>query len=188
MLHLRNTRVFPSSSTIKLYSFPLNKGKLMNRIRSFHQRVSGYGNLVQDVRGSKRFLSPKRTISTSPLTQFAVKQQTTLNSSDKYLHFNENDGYYKSSPFPNVQQLNIPLHEYVWRDLDKWQNYVATVGQWSHTLSFLHTGKKTTRSSFIKVYGRKERKKPLFIEKKERKKENNLWFDLLKKKKEKNLS
>lgn len=179
MLHLRNTRVFPSSSTIKLYSFPLNKGKLMNRIRSFHQRVSGYGNLVQDVRASKRFLSPKRTISTSPLTQFAVKQQTTLNSSDKYLHFNENDGYYKSSPFPNVQQLNIPLHEYVWRDLDKWQNYVATVGQWSHTLSSLFI-----RSSLLKFMEEKKEKNPYLLNRKREKKKTT--FDLIYWKKERN--
>lgn len=157
MLHSWSARSFAIScgnlaTSVKLYPWSSVNGKYINILqknnctsfgissqRYLYQCLSKSLNSLRDKKNLNKLLDTKRvsssniittgraTIATSA-TRFTLEQRSSPNSSDKYLHFNERDGYYKSSPFPVVQELNIPLHEYVWGDLDKWQNYVATVG------------------------------------------------------------
>lgn len=59
-------------------------------------------------------------------TASAERAQSTSDR-DKFLHYNAEDGYYKTSPFDPIKVPNIPLHEYVWRDFKKWENSTAAV-------------------------------------------------------------
>lgn len=142
------------ATSIKLYPWSTVNGKCINikynnngivfgipsQRYLTYQSLSKRLNVLRDTKSLNKLLYSEKnvfsniitknraTITTSAKT-FTAEQRSSPNSSDKYLHFNEIDGYYKSSPFQQVQELNIPLHQYVWRNLDKWQNYTATVGQ-----------------------------------------------------------
>ncbi|EDW62422.2 uncharacterized protein pdgy [Drosophila virilis] len=57
----------------------------------------------------------------------SVERAQSINERDKFLHYNAEDGYYKTSPYDPIKVPNVPLHEYVWRDFKKWENSTAAV-------------------------------------------------------------
>lgn len=57
----------------------------------------------------------------------SVERAESINDRDKFLHYNTEEGYYKTSPYDPITVPNVPLHEYVWRDFKKWENSVAAV-------------------------------------------------------------
>ncbi|KAM8720830.1 hypothetical protein ACLKA7_006816 [Drosophila subpalustris] len=57
----------------------------------------------------------------------SVERAQAISDRDKFLHYNTEDGYYKTSPFDPIKVPNVPLHEYVWRDFKKWENSTAAV-------------------------------------------------------------
>ncbi|EDW00257.1 GH11952 [Drosophila grimshawi] len=56
-----------------------------------------------------------------------AERAQSINDRDKFLHYNADDGFYKTSPYDSIQVPNLPLHEYVWRDFKKWENNTAAV-------------------------------------------------------------
>lgn len=61
------------------------------------------------------------------VTRRATVETNLNNQGDKYLHYSNEEGYIKTSPFENTLIPNIPLDKYVWRDFKLWENNVATV-------------------------------------------------------------
>jgi len=59
----------------------------------------------------------------------SIERAQSISDRDKFLHYNAEDGYYKTSPFDPIKIPNIPLHEYVWRDFKKWENSTAAVSR-----------------------------------------------------------
>ncbi|EDW06797.2 LOW QUALITY PROTEIN: uncharacterized protein Dmoj_GI15371 [Drosophila mojavensis] len=57
----------------------------------------------------------------------SVERAQSISERDKSLHYNAEDGYYKTSPYDPIKIKNVPLHEYVWRDFKKWENSTAAV-------------------------------------------------------------
>ncbi|EDW75348.2 uncharacterized protein Dwil_GK19734 [Drosophila willistoni] len=57
----------------------------------------------------------------------SVERAQSISDTDKFLHYNSEDGYYKTSPYDPIVAQNLPLHEYVWRDFKKWENNTAAV-------------------------------------------------------------
>lgn len=57
----------------------------------------------------------------------SVERAQSISERDKSLHYNAEDGYYKTSPYDPIKIQNMPLHEYVWRDFKKWENSTAAV-------------------------------------------------------------
>ncbi|KAH8384991.1 hypothetical protein KR093_004755 [Drosophila rubida] len=57
----------------------------------------------------------------------SVERAQSISERDKFLHYNAEDGYYKTSPFEPIKVPNVPLHEYVWRNFKKWENATAAV-------------------------------------------------------------
>lgn len=57
----------------------------------------------------------------------SVERAQSISERDKALHYNAEDGYYKTSPYDPIKVQNVPLHEYVWRDFKKWENSTAAV-------------------------------------------------------------
>lgn len=57
----------------------------------------------------------------------ATVEPNLNNQNDKCLHYSNEEGYFKTSPFETLQIPNVTLDKYVWRDFKKWENSVATV-------------------------------------------------------------
>uniref|UniRef100_A0A1I8N0U5 Luciferin 4-monooxygenase n=1 Tax=Musca domestica TaxID=7370 RepID=A0A1I8N0U5_MUSDO len=72
--------------------------------------------------------STTRSINTNNRQQnTAATVQPNLNNNDKFLHFTNEEGYYRTSPCEALTIPNVTLDKYVWRDFKKWENNVATV-------------------------------------------------------------
>lgn len=67
------------------------------------------------------------TISTNQQQSSAATIETAASQTDKFLHYSNEEGYYKTSPFEPITLPNITLDKYIWRDFKKWENRVATV-------------------------------------------------------------
>ncbi|XP_037935699.1 probable 4-coumarate--CoA ligase 3 [Teleopsis dalmanni] len=78
--------------------------------------------LVSGNAASVRFISTNRIQGNT-----AATAESKLSNSDKYLHYSNDEGYYKTSPFESIESINIPLDKYVWRDFKKWENTVAAI-------------------------------------------------------------
>lgn len=68
-------------------------------------------------------IGQKRCVSTA-------EYQTTNNSEQSYQSYfthNPVEGYIRNSPYDTVTTPNIALDQYVWQNVSKWQNHVATV-------------------------------------------------------------
>lgn len=46
---------------------------------------------------------------------------------DKLLTFNEKEGYIRHSPIEDITLPNVNLDQYIWQNLSKWPDHVATV-------------------------------------------------------------
>lgn len=75
----------------------------------------------------------------------SVERAESISDRDKFLHYNTEEGYYKTSPYDPIKVPNLPLHEYVWRDFKKWENSVAAVSRDPlKSLHYLYACKSTT--------------------------------------------
>ncbi|XP_054731348.1 uncharacterized protein LOC129239677 [Anastrepha obliqua] len=68
--------------------------------------------------------SSARHLSTAATAQ---PTQTSFSHPDKFLIYNEEEGYIKQSPFEPIELLNLTMDKYVWRDIKKYEKNVATV-------------------------------------------------------------
>lgn len=82
----------------------------------------------------------------------SVERAESINDRDKFLHYNIEEGYYKTSPYDPITVPNVPLHEYVWRDFKKWENSVAAVSGAKQTRNFRKTFEKPCIMQIQRVY------------------------------------
>lgn len=74
----------------------------------------------------------KRTL---PIGQLMIRSISTAeyqtNSTEQsyqsYYTHNPVEGYIRNSPYDTVITPNLALDQYVWQNVSKWQNHVATV-------------------------------------------------------------
>lgn len=52
-----------------------------------------------------------------------------LPPAEKCIHYNEAEGYYRSSPFEPVEIPNMKIHDYVWQNLPKYEKTIAVVSK-----------------------------------------------------------
>lgn len=66
-------------------------------------------------------------------------------------------GFYWKSPYERVDLPNIPLDEYIWKDINKWQDLIALVGTFYSifVLILLILQKKFYRILGMRSYGQK---------------------------------
>lgn len=52
---------------------------------------------------------------------------TNIKNNDKFLKFSQTEGYTKLSPYEPITTPNIPLDKYIWEDMHKWHDKIASV-------------------------------------------------------------
>jgi len=72
-------------------------------------------------------LALRAFFSTNQKQSTAVTAEPAVSESDKCLHYSNEEGYFKSSPFEPITIPSISFDKYVWRDYQRWENNVATV-------------------------------------------------------------
>lgn len=77
-----------------------------------------------------RFLSTRERKKPEPITQ----------NDDIHGHYNfsREEGIVMNSPFENIKVPNVPLDQYVWRNISKWQNHTAMVSLKRFILHFIY--------------------------------------------------
>ncbi|XP_030378111.1 4-coumarate--CoA ligase 1 [Scaptodrosophila lebanonensis] len=78
---------------------------------------------AQVLLSSRALNSPRR----QQRSTASAERAQSISETDKFLHYNAEDGYYKTSPFEPITVPNVPLHQYVWRDFKKWEKKTAAV-------------------------------------------------------------
>ncbi|KAH8394430.1 hypothetical protein KR222_005231 [Zaprionus bogoriensis] len=96
--------------------YPVSVALQMLRLRSAANAASAASAATRAISTNRR---QRNTAS--------VERAESISDRDKFLHYNTDEGYYKTSPYDPIKVPNVPLHEYVWRDFKKWENSVAAV-------------------------------------------------------------
>ncbi|XP_004531120.1 4-coumarate--CoA ligase 1 [Ceratitis capitata] len=66
-------------------------------------------------------------VAASSVRQHSTVVSTKCSQTDKFLVYSDEEGYIKQSPFDPVEPVNLTVDKYVWRDLKKFENDVATL-------------------------------------------------------------
>lgn len=80
------------------------------------------------MRGQRLSYRNLRYMSTVEQRSAAAQSEISLHKDilNAYTH-NPIEGYIRNSPFENVVPPNVTIDEYVWQNVSKWPNHIATV-------------------------------------------------------------
>lgn len=85
------------------------------------------------LRSSFLSISIKRIITGSAVRQ-CNSHSKNQNPKNKWHNYDETEGHYISSPFEPVEIPKLQIHEYVWQNLPKYENYIAVVSIINNTI------------------------------------------------------
>ena len=97
-----------------MFSKLVGKRAVVNGIRS--------KNVVRSLPTIQQ-LTDKRNVSTA---QYQTNNPI-MDSYQSYFTHNPVEGYIRNSPFDVVTTPNLSLDQYVWQNVNKWPNHIATV-------------------------------------------------------------
>lgn len=92
-------------------------------------------NAIRTLPTTASQLTDKRNVSTA---QFQTNNPV-MDSYQSYFTHNPVEGYIRNSPFDVVTTPNLALDQYVWQNVNKWPNHIATVSLFYDTSSMSRT-------------------------------------------------
>lgn len=108
-----------------MFSKLVTKQTLVNGLRSSKvQRMFASSQSID-----RRFVSTAELQPNNPL----------LDAYQSFFTHNPVEGYIRNSPYDVVTPPNLALDQYVWQNVSKWPDHVATVSNFSIKDSFLFT-------------------------------------------------